>query len=36
MPGRGNPYTEDPEQRRIRSFVLRQGRFTEAQQWAFD
>ncbi len=36
MTGRGKPYTEDPEQRRIRSFVLRQGRFTEAQQRAFD
>src|SRR5690606_15547213 len=34
--GRGKPYTEDPERRRIRSFVLRQGRFTEAQQRAFD
>ncbi|MDO5505357.1 MAG: tRNA (guanosine(46)-N7)-methyltransferase TrmB [Pseudoxanthomonas suwonensis] len=29
------PYTDDG-QRRIRSFVLRQGRFTEAQQRAFD
>ena len=34
--GRGKPYTEDPERRRVRSFVLRQGRFTEAQQRAFD
>ena len=34
--GRGKPYTEDPERRRIRSFVLRQGRFSEAQQRAFD
>lgn len=30
------PYTETPGERRIRSFVLRQGRFTEAQQRAFD
>lgn len=29
------PYTDDGK-RRIRSFVLRQGRFTEAQQRAFD
>ena len=29
------PYTDDG-QRRVRSFVLRQGRFTEAQQRAFD
>ena len=34
--GRGKPYTEDPDRRRVRSFVLRQGRFTEAQQRAFD
>lgn len=30
------PYTQDDAQRRIRSFVLRQGRFTSAQQRAFD
>lgn len=30
------PYTQDDAKRRIRSFVLRQGRFTEAQQRAFD
>ena len=30
------PYTETPGERRIRSFVLRQGRFTPAQQRAFD
>lgn len=30
------PYTQGDAQRRIRSFVLRQGRFTEAQQRAFD
>lgn len=30
------PYTTEPDQRRIRSFVLRQGRFTPAQQRAFD
>lgn len=30
------PYTAEPGQRRIRSFVLRQGRFTPAQQRAFD
>ena len=30
------PYTADPGQRAIRSFVLRQGRFTEAQQRAFE
>lgn len=29
-------YTQDDAKRRIRSFVLRQGRFTEAQQRAFD
>ena len=29
------PYTDDG-QRRVRSFVLRQGRFTEAHQRAFD
>jgi len=34
--GRGKPYTDDPKRRRVRSFVLRQGRFTEAQQRAFD
>lgn len=32
----GKPYTTEPGQRRIRSFVLRQGRFTPAQQRAFD
>lgn len=32
----GKPYTAEPGQRRIRSFVLRQGRFTPAQQRAFD
>lgn len=30
------PYTQDDAKRRVRSFVLRQGRFTEAQQRAFD
>lgn len=30
------PYTADAGARRIRSFVLRQGRFTSAQQRAFD
>lgn len=30
------PYTAEPGRRRIRSFVLRQGRFTPAQQRAFD
>lgn len=30
------PYTRDDSNRRIRSFVLRQGRFTDAQQRAFD
>ncbi|WP_202844163.1 tRNA (guanosine(46)-N7)-methyltransferase TrmB [Luteimonas saliphila] len=30
------PYTADTGHRAIRSFVLRQGRFTEAQQRAFD
>ena len=30
------PFTVTPGQRQIRSFVLRQGRFTEAQQRAFD
>jgi tRNA (guanine-N7-)-methyltransferase len=30
------PYTADPGHRAIRSFVLRQGRFTEAQQRAFE
>lgn len=30
------PYTQGADERRIRSFVLRQGRFTEAQQRAFD
>ena len=32
----GKPYSIEPGQRRIRSFVLRQGRFTPAQQRAFD
>ena len=30
------PYTSEPGRRAIRSFVLRQGRFSEAQQRAFD
>lgn len=30
------PFTVEPGRRRIRSFVLRQGRFTPAQQKAFD
>ncbi|MDQ3229461.1 MAG: tRNA (guanosine(46)-N7)-methyltransferase TrmB [Pseudomonadota bacterium] len=30
------PFTMEPGRRTIRSFVLRQGRFTEAQQRAFD
>lgn len=30
------PYTVEPGRRAIRSFVLRQGRFSEAQQRAFD
>jgi len=30
------PFTLEPGRRRVRSFVLRQGRFTEAQQRAFD
>jgi tRNA (guanine-N7-)-methyltransferase len=30
------PFTVEPGQRKIRSFVLRQGRFTDAQQRAFD
>ena len=30
------PYTTEPGRRAVRSFVLRQGRFTEAQQRAFD
>jgi len=30
------PYTAEPGRRAIRSFVLRQGRFSEAQQRAFD
>jgi tRNA (guanine-N7-)-methyltransferase len=30
------PFTVEPGQRRVRSFVLRQGRFTPAQQRAFD
>jgi tRNA (guanine-N7-)-methyltransferase len=30
------PFTVEPGQRKIRSFVLRQGRFTPAQQRAFD
>src|SRR5690606_31218495 len=29
------PYTAEPGRRAVRSFVLRQGRFTEAQQRAF-
>src|SRR5690554_344051 len=33
---RDKPYTVDPGRRAIRSFVLRQGRFTPAQQRAFD
>ena len=33
---RGKPYTVDPERRRVRSFVLRQGRFSPAQQRAFN
>ncbi len=33
---RRKPYTPGEADRRIRSFVLRQGRFTEAQQRAFD
>jgi len=32
----GKPYSAEPGKRRIRSFVLRQGRFTPAQQRAFD
>ncbi len=31
----GKPYTATPGRREIRSFVLRQGRFTDAQQRAF-
>ncbi|MDQ3494350.1 MAG: tRNA (guanosine(46)-N7)-methyltransferase TrmB [Pseudomonadota bacterium] len=31
----GQPFTVNPDQRRVRSFVLRQGRFTPAQQRAF-
>ncbi len=34
--GLHKPFTIVPGQRQIRSFVLRQGRFTEAQQRAFD
>ena len=34
--GLHKPFTITPGQRQIRSFVLRQGRFTEAQQRAFD
>ena len=30
------PFTPNPGHREIRSFVLRQGRFTPAQQRAFD
>src|SRR5688572_32209089 len=30
------PFTAEPGQRKVRSFVLRQGRFTPAQQRAFD
>ena len=30
------PFTVEPGQRKIRSFVLRQGRFSPAQQRAFD
>ena len=30
------PFTITDGQRKVRSFVLRQGRFTEAQQRAFD
>ena len=30
------PFTIEEGHRRVRSFVLRQGRFTEAQQRAFD
>ena len=30
------PFTVTEGQRQVRSFVLRQGRFTEAQQRAFD
>ncbi|CAN5600511.1 tRNA (guanosine(46)-N7)-methyltransferase TrmB [soil metagenome] len=32
----GPPFTVNPDQRRVRSFVLRQGRFTTAQQRAFE
>ncbi len=32
----GQPFTVNPDQRRVRSFVLRQGRFTPAQQRAFE
>ena len=35
-PLHGKPYTAEPGRRAIRSFVLRQGRFTDAQQRAFD
>ncbi|MGN6225449.1 MAG: hypothetical protein ACTHN1_17545, partial [Pseudoxanthomonas sp.] len=34
-PGR-KPFTIEPGHRAVRSFVLRQGRFTPAQQRAFD
>ena len=30
------PFTIEEGQRKVRSFVLRQGRFTDAQQRAFD
>ncbi|NUS61082.1 MAG: tRNA (guanosine(46)-N7)-methyltransferase TrmB, partial [Lysobacter sp.] len=30
------PFTQEPGVRKVRSFVLRQGRFTPAQQRAFD
>ncbi|HKN77879.1 MAG TPA: hypothetical protein VJW16_01820, partial [Lysobacter sp.] len=30
------PFTAEPGQRKVRSFVLRQGRFTPAQQRAFE
>ncbi|MDH5822838.1 tRNA (guanosine(46)-N7)-methyltransferase TrmB [Luteimonas sp. RD2P54] len=33
--GRDKPFTVEPGRRRVRSFVLRQGRFSEAQQRAF-
>jgi tRNA (guanine-N7-)-methyltransferase len=34
--GLEKPFTRAPGERKVRSFVLRQGRFTEAQQRAFD